>query len=96
MVNLPGDRSERSARAISAQNVGWVLPTTISFISRGLDVHGWLVLRRVAGKRLPQHSVERKWDSVGLHAQALSSDCPHLVDCGQRFGKMVALEGANG
>ncbi len=26
----------------------------------------WLVLRRAAGKLLPQHSVERKWDRIGV------------------------------
>ncbi len=55
-----------------------------------------LLLRRVTRKRPPQHSVKGKWVGFGVQTQALSSDCPHLVEIGQRFGTMAARGVING
>ena len=98
-----------SGLAMSSPVIAWIASSDLAYHRRCWDAdesrdwaknmtipaRGWLVLRRVAGKRLPQHSVERKWDGVGVQTQALSSDCPHLVDIGQRFGTMVASKAAN-
>ena len=39
-----------------------------------IPAKGWLVLRRAAGKRLPQNSVERKWVRFGVQRQEFSSE----------------------
>lgn len=48
-----------------------------------IPARGWLVLRRVAGKRLPLHSVERRWDDAGVQT-TLPSVCSDLVESWQR------------
>ncbi len=35
-----------------------------------IPARGWLVPRRVAGKRLPRPSVERRWDDAGVRTRA--------------------------
>ena len=50
MVNLPGDRSERSARAISAQNVAWALLTTIRAASASDRFIRGSVINALGGK----------------------------------------------
>jgi len=57
---------------------------------------GRLVLRRVPGKRLPQHSDQRKWVRFGVQTQALSSESHLGLEIRQGFGKMAASEAANG
>ena len=61
-----------------------------------IPAKGWLVLRRAAGKRLPQNSVERKWVRFGVQRQAFSSDKPLGLEIGQGLGKMAVPEAANG
>ena len=55
-----------------------------------------LLQRRMAGKRATQHSDERKGRRFGVQTQALSADCQHLVEFGQRFARATTSEAANG
>ena len=57
---------------------------------------GWLVLRRVAGKRLPQHSEERKVGRVSVQTRALSVAWSFGFEIGQDPGRIVASEATNG
>ncbi len=57
---------------------------------------GWLVLRRAAEERPPQHSDQRKWVKLGVHRQAFSSESHFDFDVNQRFAKMAASVAANG
>jgi hypothetical protein len=50
-----------------------------------IPARGWLVLRRVAGKRLPQHSYERKRAGFGVQTQAFSSECPQELESGAKI-----------
>ena len=61
-----------------------------------ISARGWLVLRRVTRKRPPQHSVERKWDGLGVQTQALSSECPQGLGSRAKFGRMAATKAATG
>ena len=49
-----------------------------------IPARGCLVLRRLAGKRPPQHSVEQNGGIVGVQTQAFSSDCADAFGIGQR------------
>ena len=55
-----------------------------------------LVLRCVAGKRLPHHSVARKRDGLGVQTEALPSAWSFGLNRGQRIRKMAASDAANG
>ena len=55
-----------------------------------------LLLRWMAGKRLPHHSVARKRDGLGVQTEALPSAWPFGLIRGQRIGKMAASEAVNG
>ena len=57
---------------------------------------GWLVLRRAAEERPPQHSDQRKWVKLGVQRQAFSSKSQFGFEIRRGFGKMVASEEANG
>ena len=57
---------------------------------------GWLVLRRVAGKRLPQHSEERKVGRVSVQTRALSVAWSFGFEIGQDPGRIAASEATNG
>ncbi len=46
-----------------------------------------------ARKRLPEHSVERKWGGFGIQTQAFSSDCPDGLEIGQRCRYAGGLAG---
>ena len=61
-----------------------------------IPVRGWLVLRCVPSKRLPQHSDQRKWVSFGVERRAFSSESHFDFEISQRFAKMAASEAANG
>ncbi len=55
-----------------------------------------LVLRCVAGKRLPDHSVARTRDGLGVQTEALPSAWPFGLVRGQRMAKIAASDAANG
>ncbi len=51
---------------------------------------------RVAGKRLPHPSVERKWDDASVQTATLSAAWSFGLDRGQRFARMTTSDAANG
>ena len=57
---------------------------------------GWLVLRRVAGKRLPQHSEKRKVGRLSVQKRALSVAWSFGFEIGQDPGRVAASEAGNG
>ncbi len=61
-----------------------------------IPARGRLVLRRVAGKRLPHHSVERKWDDAGVQTATLTAAWSFGSNRGQRIARMTTSEAANG
>ncbi len=61
-----------------------------------LSQHGRLVLRRVAGKRLPHHSAKRRWDDAGVQTATLSEAWSFGLEIGPLSSKIAASEAENG